>query len=145
MAGSSFSTAFRVDTSDLRALARDLERTVPGVRREVSEVVIESGQLVAAEARTLSSWSSRIPGSIRVAGTLNRSVVRAGGEVAPHAPAFEHGGRPGEFRHPVFGNRNVWVGQRARPFLAPALEAKAAAMERRLHQGVDEVFRSVRL
>jgi hypothetical protein len=134
------STEFRIDTSDIRRMARDLESTVPGIKKEVGTATKEAGLVVAMEARALSSWSSRIPESVRAAGGLAKVVVRAGNANAPHAAPYEHGGLPGTFRHPVYGNRQVWVQQAARPFLAPALERKAALFEERVYRGVDMVF-----
>ena len=41
------------------------------------------------------------------------------------AAAFEHKGVPGNFRHPLFGNRAYWYEQRAHPYLRPAAEMLA--------------------
>ena len=64
--------------------------------------------------------------------------VTAGGKRAPEAVVLEHGGVEGTFRHPVFGNRDVWVSQKARPFLAPAFkegeELAVAAADRALQK-----------
>jgi hypothetical protein len=60
---------------------------------------------------------------------------------APHARPFEHGGMPGTFRHPVFGHTDRWVAQKARPFLAKALEEKAPEAERKIAEVFDKVSR----
>lgn len=133
-------SSFRVDTSEMRRLARDLEQTVPGTKKAIGEAIEKGAHVTAIEARALSSWSSRIPGTVRVVGGLSRAVVRAGGANAPHAAPFEHGGIPGTFRHPVFGNRNNWVTQQARPFLRPAIELTAPGVELILRRNVDAVW-----
>ncbi len=105
-------------------------------------VAIRAGaEIVAEEARVMSSWSSRIPRSIRVTGAGTRVTVKAGGARAPHAPAFEHHGSPGAFRHPVYGNRAVWVSQRARPFLLPAAIKNLPTVHDIAATGVDLAFR----
>jgi hypothetical protein len=55
--------------------------------------------------------------------------VKAGGAKAPSGAPFENHGQPGQFRHPVFGNKSNWVNQEARPFLAPAADDKSATVE----------------
>ncbi len=132
---------FTIDTRDLQRLVKDLEKTTPGIRKSVNVAIREGGELVAVQARMLSSWSSRIPGSIRVGGAGTKVVVKAGGAKAPHAPAFEHHGQPGSFRHPVYGNRQVWVPQKARPFLLPAALKNAPVVRDMAAKGVDLAFR----
>jgi hypothetical protein len=133
-----------VDTHNMAKLARDLDIAAAGTREMVPVTVRESAELVAVAARGLSSWSSRIPGSIRIAGTGDSAVVVAGGGSAPHAPVFEHGGRPGTFVHPVYGHQ-PWVPQQARPFLAPAAEASGPAIDRVGLSNVDRVLSVVDL
>ncbi len=134
------STRFTIDTRQLKKLARDLEETTPGISKELTTSIREGAAVTAVAAKALSSWSSRIPGSIRVLGSNQRVVVRAGGKNAPHAGPYENHGTPGDFRHPVFGNRDVWVSQRARPFLTPALQVTAPILEKRVEIGVAKVF-----
>jgi len=83
--------------------------------------------------RDAASWSSRIPGSTRIAtGFTSRFTgvrIETDRRVSPHARPYEHGGQPGVFRHPVFGRYDrdrrlwTWVSQPARPYMYPtALE-----------------------
>lgn len=86
--------------------------------------------MVAQDAKRRSSWSSRIPGTIRVETSVGENregvKIRAGGPGAPHARPYEGLSVRGDvFRHPVYGNRENWVEQETRPFLFPA----AAAMQ----------------
>jgi hypothetical protein len=82
---------------------------------------------VRDEAKHLSSWSSRIPASIRLQGGMSRITVAAGNAAAPHAKIFELGGR-----HPVYGHGPrsewTWVRQSPRPYLRPAVDVKQEEM-----------------
>lgn len=111
---------FTVNVDGLRTLSANIRRSSPQLARRLRTGLRKGGELVATDARAFSSWSSRIPKSIRVESRGSRVDVVAGDEDAPHAAPFEHLGFPGQFRHPVFGNREVWVSQAARPFLTPA-------------------------
>ncbi len=142
MATSSFKTNFSIDTTSLKKLVRDLELSEPGIVKETNVALREGAAIVALKAKGLASWSSTIPGSVRVAGAGARTVVKAGGDGARHAAAYEHRGSPGVFRHPVYGNRNVWVDQRARPFLGPALASSEPEVVEVVVRRLDVMFRS---
>lgn len=121
----------------VRLLARDLGRIPLELRQELRPRLKEAGEVIASEARSNASWSTRIPGAIRVQALFGRLtggvVVKVDRNKAPHARALEgitarRGALSrttgGTFRHPVFGDRDVWVDQPTRPFLAPAVVAK---------------------
>ena len=134
------------DTRQLKALGNALRKSQPALYKETQRALRAVGETVRARAATKASWSTRIPPTlkVRVSG-LNSVIVSAGGSAAPGAKPLEHAGAEGTFRHPVFGNRDVWVDQPARPFLHPAAlerlqesaEAVAAALtvqvEKTLH------------
>jgi hypothetical protein len=106
---------FQKDLRDMnREVAKELNKKLRGVLREKV--------LPAAQANA--SWSSRIPKAIKPQVTQKVIALRVARGVAPHARPFEglQTGMRGRkvFRHPVFGNREVWVSQPTRPFLAPA-------------------------
>jgi hypothetical protein len=109
-------------------IARDLRNLPPETQKAVRPALRQAGRLIAQDAKTRASWSSRIPGTIRVETSVNANregvQVRAGGPSAPHARPYEGlSVRGSEFRHPVYGNREVWVAQATRPFLFPAAQA----------------------
>lgn len=115
-----------VQSEDLRKLFVELKEA-PGklqveLRRGVREAALPAVRSVQASA----SWSSRIPGAVKAKPFF--TAKRAGVTLvvdkakAPEARPLEHGGRPGKFRHPVFGHRAVWVDQAARPFFYSAVE-----------------------
>jgi hypothetical protein len=134
-----------VDTRALSRLAADLRYAAPESWKACRVALKAAGEIVAADARARTSYSDRIPGSIKVRVTRGGNVkVVAGGEAAPDAAAIENRGK-GFVRHPVFGDRQVWTDKNSRPaFLAPAFaahqeeivelmtEAVTAAVERAL-------------
>ena len=161
---------FRTDGSQLRKLGKALRTAQPDVYRQVRREVREQALKVAEEAKQNASFSTRIPDTIRVSvAGVNTAVIRAGGDNAPHAAAFEHAGSEGTFRHPVFardgGERDVrtrgavarrasgkstgagdwvWVDQKAHPFLHPAvlsrLDEIVAALGGAVVSAVDDVI-----
>ena len=143
---------FSADASGLRKLGAQLRKSQPAVYRRVRRAVLEQAKVIADDARQRAAWSSRIPGSVRASTSGGLSaVVRAGGASAPHAAAFEHAGRQGSFRHPVFANQDEertqwsWVSQEARPFLHPAaldrLDETVRALGVAVIEAVDEQIR----
>lgn len=116
----------RIDRDEFRRFMRDLKRLSPESRKAfVSEMKGLAGDMVTSAQRQ-ASWSKRIPGAIKPQVTARRVGLRVQRTRAPHGRPFEGitstGKRGGEFRHPVFGNRDVWVTQKARPFLLPAVD-----------------------
>lgn len=132
---------FSIDTSDMEKCARDLAEA-GAMLHEVVPVAVKAGaETAAVQARALSSWSTRIPGSIHVAAAGDTAFVKAGGASAPHASVFEHGGSPGTFHHPTYGHEPV-VPQQARPFLAPSAVVGAETTERVGAEETDRVLRA---
>jgi hypothetical protein len=140
-----------VDTSDLRYLSRALREASPAAWRALCRDLRVMAQVVADDARKRASYSTRIPGSIHVAGRLSTLKVVAGGDAAPDGAPLENKGRTGKFRHPVNAwaypgqrSRWKWGNQQARPFLAPALEAHREEIVEHLAQAVtDEIGKVV--
>lgn len=118
-----------VDMSDLKRFAAKLKVEAPELVKDFQQGLAAAGEIVAAKARSNASFSSRIPASIKVRRRGSRVKIQAGSSLAPHAAPLENHGRPGTFRHPVFGDREVWVSQPARPFLTPAAEDSVEAVE----------------
>lgn len=125
-----------VDSSEMRTLSKQMRRTAPKLWRALLRDMRVAAAVVSEDARSRSSWSTRIPSSIRVQGTGYGLKVVAGGDTAPDAAPYENKGKQGDFRHPVFGNRDRWVTQTARPFLAPALYAHRDEVIRAITDGV---------
>lgn len=116
-----------VDRSELQALIRDLGAVPPAVRRTLRSGFVQVGQPVLQEMRRRASWSTRIPGatSMTQSGTALGLRFRVDSGPAPHARPYENDGSPGTFRHPVYGHRDRWVSQEARPFFYGVVADKA--------------------
>lgn len=135
-----------IDTSAFNKFARDLKRAEPALAKSLRTNLKLAGELVAVDARARAGFSSRIPGKIKVGVAGKRIRVYVQKIPAPHAGeerAFEHGGRGGKFRHPVFGGNN-WVAQEAKPFLRPAALAGRVAVERAAKRAVDDAMRELK-
>jgi HK97 gp10 family phage protein len=102
-----------VDIKGLDVFLRDLKKFEPEVSKDFRKRLRSIIDKVAKDAQR------RAP---KKTGKLSRgikpSVTNKGAKVvskAPHAKLFEFGGR-----HPVYGNKNNWVFQPAKPYLFPA-------------------------
>ena len=115
--------AIQIDGTDLTKLGGQLRRAAPASWKACQVRLRAVGEVIAEDARGRAAFSTRIPGSIRVRSRGASVSVIAGGPAAPDAAPYENKGVQGKFRHPLFGDREHWYDQTARPFLAPALEA----------------------
>jgi hypothetical protein len=117
----------KLDASGLRPLVGELGQMTPVMRAALRSGFRTAGNLAARRAQVNASWSRRIPGALQVrplTGARSAGVfLRVNSARAPHARAFEGLGRRATrfFRHPVFGNRDVWVDEATRPFMVPAV------------------------
>lgn len=131
--------------NDVETFVRRFGKVPKELKRELRPGLRAAGKVVADDAKARASWSTKIPRAIKVsvtfAGSRQGVSVIVNKNKAPSGRPFEHGGRDGTFRHPVFGNREVWVSQKARPFLAPALQAKGDEAAKQIEQVVDRVTR----
>lgn len=135
------SDGISIDTSSFAKFARDLARVDLALKAEMRKEMKAAGEIVATEARARAGFSTRIPGSIKVGVAGNKIRVYAQAKKAPEAKPLENGGQDGTFRHPVFGDRQNWVSQPARPFLRPALEANGAAAVAAAKRAVETALR----
>lgn len=129
-------------------IARDMRKLPEETRKTVRPKLRAGGEIVAADARRRADWSSRIPGSVRVRTSFQESQekvqVIAGGSGAPHARPYEGVASSGStFRHPVYGDREVWVSQEKRPFLFPAAEAKGDEVTGLVRAALDDAAASI--
>jgi Bacteriophage HK97-gp10, putative tail-component len=110
---------------ELLKLIADLGKIPPDLKRELRPALKKAGQPVLAEMRSNASWSTRIPGATRISTSFGGArpgiTFVVSSKTAPGARPIEHKGQQGNFRHPVHGDRNVWVAQRARPFFYRAV------------------------
>lgn len=135
-------TSVMVDTSGLKDLAAVLRRSQPELKKQLYKNLRIAGEIVKEQAVFNSLWSSRIPSSLKVQGSGLHVKVVALASIAPNAGPLERGsqGRAGINRHPVFGNREVWVNQPTRPFLAPALQTRFTQVVALVDKAVDDAL-----
>lgn len=136
--------AFDIHAPDWQKFGSELRSTSPALRFKTRATVRHWAEVFTAESVAAAAFSSHIPGSFRIVGMGDNVVVYAGGESAPSAAPIENEGKRGTFRHPVFGNRDVWVSQRARPFFGPAFNRVTAALpEREMGVFFNETFHHI--
>lgn len=125
------SATLKIRTAGFKEFTRAIAEAVPlALRTRLLVAFGEVGKLVAEDAaQRISPYSTNVADSIkvRISGISSVRVV-AGGSTLPIAGLLEVGNAKSRsttsFRHPVFGNRDVWVDQAMHPYLAPALHAK---------------------
>lgn len=118
-------TGFGDETSPAAQIARDMRVLDKETRKQVRPILRQGGERVAATTRANASWSTRIPGTVRVVVSFRQDresvKVKAGGPSTPHARPNEDIDGDRHLFHPVWGH--PWfVVQLARPFLFPAAE-----------------------
>lgn len=127
-------------------LVNDLRKIGDGVGRNLGKEFKKAAGPVAQQARANASWSSRIPGAISVGVSSSRrfpgAQIKVSKDKAPHARLFEFPGRGGSFRHPVYGNREVWVEQRGRPFIRPAVRQMGGDFVKAADRAVDSAAKA---
>lgn len=136
------------DVDPAVVIARDMRKLPEETQKAVRPKLRAGGELVAADARVRAGWSSRIPGTVRVRTSFREDrekvSVIAGGSGAPHARPYEGIATQGDtFRHPVYGNREVWVAQDKRPFIFPAAEAKGEEVTGLIRAALDDAAASI--
>ena len=142
------------DARDFRAVAKALRMAAPQAARELKKDLRAAGMIVANRAKEIAAeHSQKIPPTIKVRVASTTVAVVAGGKDAPQAGLFELGNtggsksaaasRRGEFRHPVFGNREVWVKQEMHPFLTPAAAEVGPEFEAEFEKTLNEVTRTI--
>jgi hypothetical protein len=129
-----------VNRAEVRKLIVDLHAIPGDMRDELSDDIRDGAEIVLDEMHRRASWSTRIPGATTMRASGIGADISTSTVAAPHAPLYE--GLAGDpFRHPVFGNRENWVSQAARPFFYGAVGDKAADVEERVGRGIDRVIR----
>lgn len=117
-----------MDARQVGRVARGIRAASPEAWKAARVALLSVGEGVAEDVRSSTSWSSRIPGSVKVRVTAAGNVrVSVGGDAAPDAVPIENKGK-GFVRHPTFGRRdnpNDWTNKNSRPaFLLPAFAAR---------------------
>lgn len=129
-----------IDTVNMTRFARSLKQASPAVAKSFrSELRAAADEVVREARKEIAPFSKKIGATIQRSGSVGTLKVSAGGAKAPNAAPFENDGKEGTFRHPTFG-KPPWVEQQANPFLAPAAEKSAIALEARIDEAVDHAL-----
>lgn len=135
----------RVHAPDLLQLKRDLQGVDKTLVAELRRGLKEAAGPVKRQVQANASWSKRIPKAITIgtafAAKRTGIFIRENAKRAPHGRALENQGQAGTFRHPVFGNRDRWVAQRARPHFYRGAEQHFDTVERAVLDVMDAVAR----
>lgn len=137
-------TASRGGKDEIRELIQEFGKLPADLRAELRPAMRKAAEKPLAAAKQNAAWSSRIPNATKVAVSFSKRyagvAIKTSRTKAPHARANEHGGQPGTFRHRVFG-RNVWVQEKARPFLWPAAKPFLESTDELVGSVVDSIAR----
>ncbi|MEV4059725.1 HK97 gp10 family phage protein [Nonomuraea dietziae] len=132
-------------SDDLRRLIRGVGKLPDDIRTELRPALRKAGQGALLRAQINASWSTRIPSAIRLQVSLTGKrpgvALVVDQRKAPHGRALENLGQQGTIRHPVFGRRDVWVRQRARPYLFRAAQAEMERMDTDIGAAVEAAAR----
>jgi hypothetical protein len=134
---------FEIDGEAFRVFQRELRKVEPALAKELNKELRDVvAQHVVPDAKANAGWSTRIPAAIKPQVTTKQVGVRVAARQAPHGRPFEGLRGNSSFRHPVFGNRNVWVAQSTRPFLAPAVDKNQEKASQAALRAVDTAGRA---
>lgn len=112
------------DAGEFYALAESFRQIPDEFRKHVEYRLRPVGERTVEAVRRNASWSSRIPGAVRLKVAFRGKdpglIITVDRHQAPHARPYE-GFLAESFRHPVFGDTDTWVTQDARRFVWPAV------------------------
>lgn len=139
-----------LEYSSVRDFAQALGKVPIELRRQLRPQLREGGQEIVDDMRQRAAYSSRIPGAIGMTVSFSAKGggvrFRVNARRAPHARVLELGnqsGRANLFRHPVFGDQEVWATQETRPFFFPALKAGRPKLHSHIRTAVQASLREV--
>ena len=166
--GSDGSVGGAIEVKDFGQFAKSIRDNDREIWRLMRQEMKVAAQPVVADAKSRSSWSTRIPRTIKASTTMKGVSIRAGGKSAPHAAPYEVGSKSapaGYLRHPVFGHREQVVSrgvttrrqhyvsktgqpvnmvlQKTRPFMGPALMAQQDKVAELMMPVLDKYARSI--
>jgi hypothetical protein len=131
--------------AQLRAFIDDCGKIPPDLRRELRPAIKKGAQPILDKMHSNASWSTRIPRATKISTSLagnNPGVsIVVNARQAPHARVYEHGGQPGNFRAPLFGDRSRWFAHRARPFFYRAVQERGDEVTKAVAEAIDTVVK----
>jgi hypothetical protein len=115
-----------VQSRDLQKLFFELKAMEGNLQVELRRGIREAARPMVESVKRNAAWSTRIPDAVKAkpSFTVKRAsvTIQVDARTAPEARPIEHGGETGTFRHPVYGSRENWADQPARPFFYPSVE-----------------------
>lgn len=134
-------------TAELRRFINEFDKFPRDLRTAMRPMLKRSGERALLRARLNSSWSSRIPRSVRlsVSFTKRSAGVRltSNRKIAPHGRPYANQGRSGFFRAPTGTPPEPWVRHTARPWFFDAADVELTKdVDRRIGSVVDAVARA---
>ena len=149
MANPSSATEFTIDVTDLKTLARDLRKIQPELAKELRVGLKQVAEPVRATAELLVGAVTKKAAGPIVTRTSGVTVKVVNKSTHPLAGLFEYGNKgqrgAATFRHPVFGNTDVWVTQKTHPYLSRALAIRQDQVVRGFVDLVGRVLEKVNL
>ncbi|MET9086167.1 hypothetical protein ABZX77_30550 [Streptomyces sp. NPDC004237] len=150
------------DSGDMRRIARELRRMDDAelkkrFRRELRKAAAPLVPVVRASIRGIPSKRAYSPGGLR--GTLAKATrlevkttgreagvaIRVDGRKMPahmkSLPSMVEGKK--RWRHPVFGNREVWVDQPKHPYFYNVVRVAGPASRRAVNKVLDGISRDI--
>jgi hypothetical protein len=116
----------RVNVEGIEQLADGLRRAAINVEERVRAQLLKNGERTAeVAAANASEHSKSIPPTVKALPTESGAIVSAGDGSSPLPSLMEKGSEfkpnPALWRHPLFGDREHWYGQKTHPYLLPAV------------------------
>ncbi len=125
---------FTIDAKSIKQFAARCKLASPELQKAFVKSLNPAGDVIAGGVKRRASafhrnggGTTRIADSVKVRRRGTRVKVIAGGTAAPEAAPINNLGKGGTFRHPVFGNYDVWRPQAAHPFMEPDAAETAEA------------------
>ena len=129
---------FRIE-SNYRQTQLRLKTVNPLAAKQLRMTEKALAEPIAAAARARASWSKSIPPAIKATATGTFAGIRVSAKRSRLAVIEERA--KGSFRHPLFGNREHWYSQTARPSVKPVVHAARPAAEAAMRVAVREAAR----
>jgi hypothetical protein len=135
----------------LADLAKQLKAVDAEARKALPKRLREAAKPVADEANRLKpSKQIKIGTRVKLAGRNGASVKVIG--TSPKNPALAgllEAGNSGSrdttsFRHPVFGDKDVWVNQPTKPYLFPAGQNKKSQAQQAIAKVIDDIAATIK-
>lgn len=116
------------------------EAGVKDVQRHLRSGPSKQGKHVLREGLAKGTKTS-IRGGSKTAGV---SIVTTGVKLSAAKQAMTRAYNKRSFRHPVGGNRDVWVNQRGRPYFGAVLDEHKPDMQRAMEQALRDAADTIR-